>query len=172
MKSIILKYGGLSGAMMALLMFCTVLVTKNGDFDKAEYIGFVGMVIAFSPIFFAILKFRKTIGVNSISFGNGLIIGLLMVVIAAVIYSLSWLVIYYYITPDFADKYSAYTVAKMKAAGESPAKISESIARMNDYKEKCKNPFYAFAITFCEPLLPGIILSLIASLILKRKAKV
>jgi hypothetical protein len=47
----------------------------------------------------------------------------------------TWEVIYYRVTPDFTDKYAAYTIEKAKEAGATEAEIAEKTKQMADFKE-------------------------------------
>jgi hypothetical protein len=73
--------------------------------------------------------------------------------------------------PDFIAKYTAYAVEKAKASGASPEAIQAKLQEMKKFKEMYDNPFFNAAITFTEPFPIGLIVTLISSLILRKKSK-
>ena len=83
----------------------------------------------------------------------------------------TWLVDYYVFIPDFADKYAAAAIDKLKAAGASAEKIAATAKEMDNFKELYKNPIMVILFTYLEILPVGLLLSLVAALILKRKPK-
>jgi hypothetical protein len=65
--------------------------------------------------------------------------------------------------------YGIYYMEKIKSSGASEAEILKSQAEIDYYKALYKSPFFVFALTLTEPLLIGVIVSLVSALILKRK---
>jgi len=69
------------------------------------------------------------------------------------------------------DKYAAVMVAKAKASGVNAAELAKTTAYMAKMKEWYKNPLFVILMTYAEILPLALIVSLITSLILKRKLK-
>ncbi len=172
MKKIILVNGLLSGAIVSTLMGISVAVySSNPDADHSMVLGYAAMLLSFSLIFVAIKIYRDKHNGGIISFGKGFTIGLLIAVIASAIYVATWAVEYHYLYPDFMEKYSVCVINKAKASGASQAAIDKQVAQMASMKESYKNPFFFTLITFAEIFPVGLIVSLICSLILKKKNK-
>ena len=76
MKRIVWKFGLIAGAVMAGLMAITVPLCMNGttDFSNGLIIGYSGMVLAFSGVFFGIRSYRDSVGGGSITFGKALLL--------------------------------------------------------------------------------------------------
>ena len=72
---------------------------------------------------------------------------------------------------DFAEKYSAHMLDKLKASGASQIEIDKQTKEMANFAEMYKNPFFNAMMTYAEILPVGLIVTLISSLILKRKIK-
>lgn len=174
MKQIITKYGLISGAISAVMLLSVTLIFKYIGFDKvgfdnSAYIGYGSMLISMSVVFFAIRTYRDQQNDGLITFGKGLLIGLGITAIACVVYSLTWLVIYYNFIPTFMDDYAAYCVQKAEATGTSKAELTKTLADINQMKEWYKNPFLIFAFTLLEPLPVGLLISLVSAGVLRKK---
>jgi hypothetical protein len=174
MKKNILIYGLASGIIVSILMLFTISYMShcegNVDYDTSMAIGYASMLIAFSLVFVGIRNYRDKYNAGIISFGKAFKIGMLMVLIASTIYVIAWLVDYYFFIPDFMDKISAHELDKLKASGASAVEIDVKAKEMADFATMYKNPFFNAMITYVEILPVGLIVTLISSLILKRKA--
>jgi hypothetical protein len=173
MKRNIIIYGLIAGIVVSILMlfianylsFCE----GNLDYDTSMLIGYASMLIAFSLVFVGIRNYRNKYNGGVISFGKAFKIGILMVLIASTIYVVAWLIDYYFFIPDFAEKYSAHTLDELKASGASQTEIDKQTKEMANFVRMFKNPFFNAMMTYVEILPVGLIVTLISSLILKRK---
>ena len=117
MKKTVLTFGLISGALMALMMFGTMLFIKRIGFDKGEIVGYTGIVLAFLLIFFGIRSYRENIGGGRISFGRAFTVGILIALISSGCYVIAWEVIYFNFMHDSVDKYAAHVVEQVRASG-------------------------------------------------------
>jgi hypothetical protein len=174
MKKNSIVYGLIAGIVVSTLMLIIVNYVShcegNVDYDTSMVIGYAAMLIAFSLVFVGIRNYRDKYGGGVISFGKAFKTGILMVLIASTIYVIAWLVDYYVFIPDFAEKYAANTLDNLKASGASQAEIDKETKEMADFVRMFKNPFFNAMMTYAEILPVGLIVTLISSLILKRKA--
>ena len=171
MKRTVLIFGLISGAIMAGMMFGTILFVRQIGFDKAEIVGFTGMVLAFLLVFFGIRSYRENVGGGTISFGRAFAIGILITLVSSACYVVAWEIIYFGFAHDFADKYAAHVVEQVRASGANQEVIQAKLQEMKRFKELYENPFFNAAITFLEPLPVGLIITLISALLLRKKAK-
>ena len=172
MKKIVIVNGLIAGAIVAAMFLITMgLYHKDGNFDGGMWVGYASMLLAFSLIFVAIIRYRDKYNNGVVSFGKAFRIGLYITLIASTIYVVTWLVDYYVFIPDFADKYAAAILEKLKAGGATATEIAKQTKEMDSFKEMYKNPLMVVLFTYIEILPVGLLLTLIASLILKRKAK-
>ena len=170
MKRTVLVFGFISGAIMAGMLFGTLLFVKNIGFDKAEIVGYTGMVLAFLLVFFGIRSYRENVAGGAITFGRALTVGLLIMLISTVCYVIAWEFVYFNFMHDFADKYAAHLVEQVRNSGASEQVIQAKLQEMKRFKELYDNPFFNAAMTFLEPLPVGLILTLISALILRKKS--
>lgn len=145
-------------------IFCT-----SGDFENGMIYGYASMIIAFSLIFVGVKNYRDKYNNGVISFGKAFKVGLLITLVASTLYVISWLINYHFFMPDFYDKYFARTLDQLKASGASAATIAEKTGEMKKMAEWSKNEFFIIIMTYVEILPVGLIITLIAALILKRK---
>jgi len=170
MKNIVIKYGIISGLCMAVLLFISIPVASNVGYNAIGMVLFIGKIAAFIPIYFAIRYYRKTEGNGMLTFFKGFNIGILIVVITSLFYALSWIMLYYWVTPDFPDKYFQDFVVELKLHGAQPKDITEAQAQFEESKKILANPFINFARAFTDDQLEyGIIMTLIFALILRKK---
>jgi hypothetical protein len=173
MKKNILIYGLIAGVIVSVLMLTTVNYLShcegNVDYNTSMLIGYASMIVALSLVFVGIRNYRDKYNGGVISFGKAFKIGLVIVLIAATIYVAAWLVDYYFFIPDFMEKYAAHSIEELKASGASQLKIDKETKEMAEMVQMLKNPFYNAMMAYAEILPVGLIVTLISSLVLKRK---
>src|SRR5258706_4033266 len=174
MKKNIIIYGLIAGLVVSILMLSTVNYISHCegsvDYNISLLVGYASMLIAFSLVFVGIRNYRDKYNEGVISFGKAFRIGIMIVSIASTIYVVAWLIDYFFFIPDFLEKYSAHTLDKLKASGASQIEIDKQTKEMANFAEMYKNPFFNAMMTYVEILPVGLIVTLISSLILKRKA--
>ena len=157
MKKIVIINGLIAGAIVAAMFLITMgLYHKNGNFDGGMWVGYASMLLAFSLIFVAIIRYRDKYNNGVVSFGKAFRIGLYITLIASTIYVVTWLIDYYVFIPDFADKYATAILDKLKASGASAAKIANQTKEMASFKEMYKNPLFVILFTYLEILPVGL----------------
>lgn len=170
MKNTVLKYGTISGLLMAVLLFTSIPLAPKVGFNAVGMVLFLGKIAAFIPIYFGIRYYRQNDGDGVLTFWKGLNIGILIVVLACIFYALSWIILYYRVAPDFPDKYFADFIAELKLHGALPKDIADAQTQFDQSKKVLANPFVNAAYAFTDPLEYGIIMTLIFSVILRKKA--
>lgn len=171
MKKIVLTFGLIAGGIMSVLMFATIPFADRIGFDYSLLVGYTTMVLAFLLVFFGIRSYRENVGGGQISFGRAVSVGILIVLIASVMYVIAWEILYYNFIPDFADKYTAHLLEKARAAGASPEQLALEEEKMKSMKAMLDNPFINGAVAFLEPLPVGIVLTLVSAAILRKRHK-
>lgn len=170
MKRTVLKFGLMSGAIISLFMLVfTVIGHENIGFDHSMYLGFGSMILALSLVFVGTRSYREQQPGQKLSFGKAFLVGILISLICSACYVITWMFVNHYCYPDFMQQYATYYIEKQRAAGVSGAELELAIAKMEEYKECYKNPFYVAGMTFVEIFPVGVLVSLFAALVLKRK---
>lgn len=169
MKKTVVTFGLLSGAVSALMMFGTTMVADRIGFERGAIVGYTAMVISFLFVYFGVRSYRDNVSGGQLSFGRGIAVGLLITGISCICYVIAWEIVYFNFMPDFMDKYAAYEVEKMRAAGATQAAIDAMAKQMAQFKIAYANPLYNSAITFLEPTPVGLLVTLISAAALRTK---
>ena len=168
MKKIVLTFGLISGAVSAAMLLLTTAMLGRVGYDRAEILGYAGIVLAALLVFFGIRSYREKVGGGRIGFGRGLAVGLLITLISSACYVAAFQLVYFKLAPDFAERMTACMIDKVKAAGASPQKIEETRQQAQVFKRLWDNPLTNAAITFIEPFPIGLAASLLSAALLRR----
>jgi len=169
MKKTVLIFGLLSGAVAAALMFATLPFADRIGFERGLIVGYTTIILSFLLVFFGIRSYRENIGGGAISFGRAFAVGILITLISCICYVVAWEILYFKFMPDFADKYAAHAIEKLKAAGATAAAIQAQMDEAKNLKRILDNPLLNAAATFIEPFPVGLIITLISALILRKR---
>ena len=170
MKKTVLTFGLISAAVSSAMMLLTVPFIDRIGFDKGAVFGYTAIVLSFLLVFFGVRSYRESNG-GTLSFGRGFVVGLLITLISCAGYVVTWEFVYFNLMPDFADKYTAYTIEHLKASGANEQAIDATTKRMEDFKRMYNNPLMNAAITFTEPFPIGLVVTLISAAVLRRKPR-
>jgi hypothetical protein len=170
MKKIILICGLIAGLIAGgWAVFFISLCYKNMNLENGMLYGYTAMLVGFSLVFVGIKNYRDNHLGGYISFGKAFQLGMLIAFIASTVYVVMWLIDYYFFVPDFDIVFGKHEVDKLRAAGAGPAAIAAKTAEMAEFSRNYKNPFYNAMWTYFEILPVGLIVSVFAALILKKK---
>lgn len=169
MKKIVLIFGLISGALMAIFMFATMPLVDRIGMDRMVFVVYTWMVLAFMLVFFGVRSYRENVGGGTITFGRAFAVGILIAIISSLCYVVAWQILYYSFMPDFFEKYSAHVIEKERASGASAATIQAKIQETEQLKQLVKNPFIHAAFVFIELFPVGLVITLISSIILRKK---
>jgi len=171
MKKIILVYGSIAGVIVGAMFFITAPLYDNGtiNFDNGMWVGYTSMVIALSLILFGVKSYRDNFSAGIITFGTGFKIGILITVVASLIYALSWEISYRTVSKGFTQKMKEYYVQNLKQEITNEAELKAEIAKQDELWEMYKNPFIRFGMTLMEIFPVGLIISLISAGLLRKK---
>ncbi len=176
MKRNSLVFGLIAGVLISLFMGISMAVMSCGSTDAdggtgSMIIGFSAMAVAFSFIFVGIKNYRDKQNGGIITFGKAFLLGFMISLIASTLYVLTWGIEYRFFLPDFMDNYSAMQIKQLHESGMNGVALDEAIKRIEtagyNYKH---NPFFFAMYTYMEILPVGILMTLISSFILKKKA--
>jgi len=166
-----LIFGLAAGFLLACLEWIIYPLCYRGyiTLDNSSYIGFAGMLIAFSMIYFGIRSYRDTQG--GVTFWKAVQIGLLITLIGALLHAAGWH-IYNFINPDFKDffiqKFTEYKTSSMTAATDQAAidAVKHEIEIMRTIYE---NPLVDLVFSMLMIAPAGIVITLISAFLLRSK---
>jgi hypothetical protein len=165
-----LKYGAVSGAVVVGVIVAGMLYAGGvggGHATTSLWFGYLIMILALSTIFLAIREHRnKKLG-GVIKFLPAFGLGLLVAVIAGVVYVAAWETFLATTHYPFMENYTAAMVEQQRAAGVSGAELDAFIAEMEKAKADYANPLYRLPMTFIEIFPVGVLIALISAAILR-----
>jgi hypothetical protein len=171
MRKIVLTFGLIASAILASMMAVSVPLHLQGKIStgNAEILGYSSMVLAFLMVFVGIRTYREKIGGGTITFGRAFKVGILITLVTATVYVVTWEIIYYNFLPDFGEKYAAMSLAELRAGGASAAEMATATQKMDAFQKLYANPFINIGMTFMEIFPVGLLVTLISAAILRRK---
>ena len=172
MKKNVLVFGSIAGIIASTFMFFSMWYIGCHGFEGSMLVGYASMLMAFSLIFVAIKNYRDKYNNGVITFGKAFKMGLYIALIGSTFYLITWAFEYHFLMPDFMERYSQHMIDQLTKSGATQTVIDAQMVEMNNYKEMYKNPLFFALLTYMEILPVGLIVTLIAALILKRKIKV
>lgn len=170
MTKTVLTFGLIAGLIISVLMGGSLLVADKIGSGHGMALGYTIMVASFLLIYFGIRSYRDDTLRGQISFGRAFACGVLITLITTVCYVLTWEVLYFNFMPHFMDSYFAAQVHRVQAAGLDSATTAAQVAAILRAQESYQNPLVNMAYTFIEPLPVGLLITLISSALLRRKA--
>lgn len=178
MKKLVLVYGSIAGAIVALMLIISFAIMGAHEDGAAasngELIGYSSQVLAMSMIFIAVHSYKKNYLGGSIGFWKAWKVGLLIALLASAIYVLTWFIMYKTTYSDFMDNYSTQMIQQAEESGKSPDEIAELKSQIEWYKKMYSTVVGFIALTLMEILPTGFIMSLIAAIVFsigKKKKK-
>lgn len=172
MKKTILRFGLISGIFLLgfSLVAYVVFIRNSDDFDTREIIGYASIVLSLAFVFIGIKYFRDKMNNGYLSFGQGMKLGTLITLFPSVLFGIWSLIYANYVDPEFNDKYFNSEIEQLRKtlpADEFAIKAKE----MESFRELSANPAFAFGLMFITVFLIGLIITIISTFILKRKAR-
>jgi Protein of unknown function (DUF4199) len=170
MKPTALRYG-LYASLFELVFFLVVWVfirITNANFDIQEVVGYLGILVCLSFVFFGIRYYRDHVNGGDISFLQALKLGLMIMLVPAICFGLTDTLYVVLFDPHFYEKYSAHMIDELRKsvpAAQFPARLKAMKAEMEMYR----SPVVNFVVMFLTVAAMGIIVSLVSALILQRR---
>jgi hypothetical protein len=170
MRKIILTHGLIAGVIVSLMILGSIPLWKRGilNFDNSEIVGYTTIVVAMSMVFFGIKSCRDYHFGGSISFWQGVKVGLMITLIGSVMYAVAWEVSQT-LMPDFSDRMWEHFADEAKNKAKDEAELKATVQQMETWKGLYKNPLMRFGITLTEIAPIGILITIISAAILRRK---
>src|SRR5436853_2664101 len=130
MKKTVLTFGLISGGIMTVLMFATLPFTNSAWLQAhSMVIGYTTIVLSFMLVFFGIRSYRENVGGGTITFGRAFAVGILIALISAVLYEVTWEIMYFGV-PSFGERFMTMCVAHIRNSGASPHAIQTQLNQL------------------------------------------
>ncbi len=175
MQKLVLTYGAIAGLIVTTIMLVSssMLMAEGSEMSMqtGEIVGYVSMIISLSMIYFGVRSYRDNHLHGFISFGQAFKTGILIALVASVIYAAGWL-IYFNLSDaaqQFPEKYLAYMAEQMQESGKTQAEIDAHIEGYQQNMETYKNPVVMFGVSLTEIFPVGLFITLLSAVLLKKK---
>jgi len=171
MKKIIWVYGTIAGLIMGIMFFVTAPLWDKGivNFDNGMWVGYTTMVIALSLVFFGVKSYRDNEKGGVISFGLAFKVGILITVVASLLYALSWEVAIKTVSKGFSEEMTKHYIEEAKREAKNDVELQEAIKSTRDMMVMYENPLLRFPMTLIEVFPVGLIVTLISAGLLRKK---
>lgn len=172
MRRTVLIFGLIAGLIMVGLQWIIYPLCYHGyiSLDNST-LGYAGMLIAFSIVFFGIKSYRDNQGGGSITFWKAVQIGLMITLVASVIHAAGWQ-FYNAVNPDFKDffiqKYTEYKTNDLSDPTDQSA-IAAIKQEVEMLRTVYDNPLLDFVVTTTFLLPVGLIVTLVSAALLRKK---
>lgn len=172
MNRIVFTLGSIGGIILVVMLALSLTFMKDEMSEQTmhfgEIVGYATMIISLSLIFVGIRKFRDQHLGGQISFGEGFKIGILITLVASIIYVIGWMILSNWLAPDFMERYAEFTIKELEEKGSSAQEIADARATMENYIKAYKNPLIKAGMTFMEVFPVGLGITLISAFMLKK----
>ncbi len=170
MRKTVYRYGFLAALVIIVLSAGSFLLTsKTLDYDRQEIIGYLTIFISMIFVFLGIKNFRDKVNNDALSFGEGLKVGVLIVLIPSVFFGLFALLYTEVINPSWGDQYYSHYIDSIKDR-LPPEEFATAVKKVEQEKKMFANPGLQFILMFLTVFVIGFIVSIISSLALRRKS--
>jgi Protein of unknown function (DUF4199) len=170
MQKIVLTFGIVSGIILIAVMLITMpFMDQIMEYGTGELLGYISMIAALSTIFIGIKNYRDKELHGAISFAKAFQVGLLITLVASVFYVAGWVTYMNTSDSNFTENYTQKMKENLQKSGEPQEVIDAKIAELENFSEMYKNPVVQIGFTFLEIFPVGLLISLIAAALLKKK---
>lgn len=167
MKSTVFRYGIYSMLMLITVSYIGYFLLKNIGQTVQEVVGYLSMLVAMVFVFLGIRHFRDQVNGGLMTFGQGLKVGLLIVLIPAVAFGLFDILYTEAINPTWKEDYYARYIGNLRKTVAAD-KLEAAIQKAEKEKEMFSNPVFQFLLMGGTVFIIGFIVSIISSLSLRR----
>lgn len=172
MNSTMIRFSLIFGAVAGLLIAATFLwsaLSPSEDRYASEWAGYLVMIVALSAIFVGIKRYRDRELGGVIKFGQALMLGLGISLVASVVYVAGWELHLALTDHAFIEEYSAGVIEAKKEAGLAGPELDELVASMEEMKGTYAKPLFRMPMTFLEIFPVGLLVSLLSAAILRNR---
>lgn len=167
MKSTVYRYGIYSALTIVILGWTAFFALRNASLSMQEVAGYLSMLLAMIFVFLGIRHFRNNVNGGILTFGQGLKIGLLIILIPAVSFGLFDLLYTEVINPGWKDEYYSQYIENLRKSVAAD-KLDAAIRKAEKEKAMFENPVFQFLLMGGTVFIIGLIVTIISSLALRK----
>src|SRR5215203_1040121 len=157
MKRTVLRYGIISAiVILALFLLELAIFSAKPNYEVQEVFGFAAMGISLLFVFFGIKHYRDRENGGRLSFGQGLKVGILIVLVPSLVFGLYNLLYVTVLNPDFVDTYYKYYLAEAQKT-MTAAEFEKARPEMDAENAMFSNPLVGSLIMALMVFIIGVI---------------
>jgi F0F1-type ATP synthase assembly protein I len=152
------------------IFFLEWLIFRNNseNYDVREIVGWVGILLSTIFVYFALKYYRDKQNNGELSFGEGLKLGVLLILLPAMAFGIFNVLYILFLDPNFLDTYYNYQLEQIKKSVPL-AELDSKMKAVQQEKEMFESPFVQFIVMFLSVFVVGLIVTIISTLILRRR---
>lgn len=174
MRTIMLKYGFIAAAIMTAVIILPFAIRDPENLLEnmgwGEVVGYTTMIVAMSLIFFALKEHRERNLGGVMRFRTGLLTGLAVTLVAALLFGLATAGLYAWMGPERTDEFMHAYIRYSAGADASPQELAEAMASYEAQRNLWLNPFFQGFVMFGTIVPIGLVISLISAAVLRPRA--
>jgi hypothetical protein len=170
MKQTIFRFGLYGVLVLTASGVIQYIIFPKCSFETQEIIGYLTIFLSMIFVFLGIRQYRNKINNGTLSFGQGLKTGTLIVLIPAAFSGLFDIFYSKVLNPNWQTDYLNYYTEKIRKT-TSPEKLQAALDKMHSQMEMFNTPFMQFIFMFLTVFIIGFIVTIISSLALMKKQK-
>jgi hypothetical protein len=173
MKKTAFRFGMYAVFTMIVFFLLEWLIFRNKseNYDVRELVGWVGIFLSTIFVYFGLKYFRDRQNNGMLSFGEGLKLGMLLTLLPALAFGIFNVLYILVLDPNFLDSYYNSQVEELRNT-LPPAELDSKLKAVQEEKEMFANPAVQFIVMFLSVFVVGLIVTVISTLILKRKVAI
>jgi multisubunit Na+/H+ antiporter MnhB subunit len=170
MKKTAFRFGMYGVYAIFGIFFLEWLIFRNNseNYDVREIVGWAGILLSTSFVYFALKYYRDKQNNGELSFGEGLKLGVLLILLPAMAFGIFNVLYILFLDPNFLDTYYNYQLEQIKKSVPL-AELDSKMKAVQQEKEMFESPFVQFIVMFLSVFVVGLIVTIISTLILRRR---
>ena len=166
MTRIILGYGLIAG-LVSIVGIIATIIYPIGPPHSDVWLGYLIMLVGLSAVLLGVKRHRdKALG-GVIRFWPALWLGLLIALIATVVYAAVWEAYLALTGYQFMDHYVAQQLAAKRAAGLTGPAYAQAAASLEAMRRQYTIPLYRLVTTAIEILPVGVLVAIVSAALLR-----
>ena len=167
MKLTVFRYGIYSALTVLAIAWIAFFALGNASMTVQEVAGYLSMLLAMIFVFLGIRHFRNNVNGGVLTFGQGLKIGVLIILIPAVSFGLFDILYTEVINPGWKDDYYTQYIENLRKSVAAD-RLDAAIKKAEKEKEMFANPLFQFLLMGGTVFIIGFIVTIISTLALRR----
>jgi uncharacterized membrane protein len=171
MHKILLRFGLIAGVFLIGFNQVGEWIIKPtmDNYQLGERVGYLGILLAMSLIFFAVRKCRNLNNDRALGFSTAFGMGLVTDLVASALYGLYMIYYFASLSPEFLASYLVFARNQVRESGLPAEEIAAQLADLDANAGLYTNPYYQGLVMFATVFMVGALVSLLTAIVLKKR---